>query len=196
MGKLARRAVWWCKFRELDVWAADNLQADLSVEALADRALMSRTSFWHAYKEVTGLTPARAIEELRLAEACRLLDEDNEMSLERVAHAVGWGMARMRRAFRRRLDMTPDAWRELEEATRPGGPTMTEAERQAYIESLVATINNRVVELQSTLDQQFARLTEQALGKLDRMDQRVDRIETRMDEFRNLLERKLESLKS
>ena len=169
---LARRAVWRVRFRELDLWAMENIKADLSVEALAARVCMSATSFAHAYREVMGRTPAKFVEDLRLDEACRLIDEDEEMSLERVALAVGWSITRMRRAFGRRLGMSPNAWRELDTQTRPGA-TMTEEEQDAALAQLVETMDTfdkRLLCLGINMDRQFGNTLYYLREQLNRIE--------------------------
>lgn len=85
--------------------------ASSSIGALAARAKMSARSFARAYVKETGVTPAKAIERLRV-EAARALLDAGEPSVERIAARTGFGDAeRMRRAFTRLYGAPPSAFR-------------------------------------------------------------------------------------
>jgi transcriptional regulator GlxA family with amidase domain len=89
----------------------ENLKGDLSLPALARQANMSERSFSRHYRQATGRTPARAVEDLRV-EAARLLLEKG-MSVARASARCGFGSQEtMRRAFLRRLGASPQAYRE------------------------------------------------------------------------------------
>jgi len=83
----------------------------LTVERLADRAAMSPRNFARAFAAETGLTPAKAVQRLRL-ETARTAIETGHSSFERIAEAVGFGdPGRMRRAFVRGFGLPPQALR-------------------------------------------------------------------------------------
>jgi transcriptional regulator GlxA family with amidase domain len=99
------------RFHELHAWIADNLATDLSVQALADHAKMSRRSFDRNYLDVMGQTPAKAVERIRVEAAARSL-ERGDVSIKRIAAICGFGSdEHLRRAFVRQLDVTPDQYR-------------------------------------------------------------------------------------
>jgi transcriptional regulator GlxA family with amidase domain len=99
------------RFAELMDWIRERLGEPLSVEQLADRASMSPRHFARAFRAETGLTPAKAVERLRL-EAARLRVETSREPIDRVAEAVGFGdPERMRRAFLRAFGQPPQAIR-------------------------------------------------------------------------------------
>ncbi|WP_446333433.1 GlxA family transcriptional regulator [Burkholderia pseudomallei] len=107
-------------FDELHAWAAANLGADLSVAALAARAGMSERSFMRRYREATGRTPARAIEQMRV-EAARNLLADAPLPIKRIAARCGFGSEEtMRRSFLRMLGVAPQAYRERFATNRRG----------------------------------------------------------------------------
>ncbi|MEM7172367.1 MAG: GlxA family transcriptional regulator [Pseudomonadota bacterium] len=98
-------------FGELQAWVAENLMADLSVEALAERAGMSPRNFSRLYKTATGLSPAKSMECLRVEGAKRLL-EQSHLSVAQVAAQTGLGdEQRLRRAFLRHSGVTPAEYR-------------------------------------------------------------------------------------
>jgi transcriptional regulator GlxA family with amidase domain len=78
---------------------------------LADRAGMSERSFSRHYAEATGVTPARAIERLRVEAARRLLSESRQ-PVKRISQRCGFGSEEtMRRSFLRVLSATPNDYR-------------------------------------------------------------------------------------
>jgi transcriptional regulator GlxA family with amidase domain len=82
-----------------------------TVEDLAARACMSPRHFARAFHEETGVTPAKAVERLRV-EAARSALDAGESSVQRVAMQCGFGDAeRMRRSFVRLLGVPPSAVR-------------------------------------------------------------------------------------
>jgi len=100
------------RFGDLHGWIAENLAADLSISALAARAGMSERSFVRHYRAATGMTPARAIEKMRLEAARRLLG-DTLLPIKRVAARCGFACEEtMRRSFQRSIGVTPQAYRQ------------------------------------------------------------------------------------
>lgn len=98
--------------RGLLEWATDNLAADLSVEAMAERAHMSPRNFSRVFARELGETPARHVERLRV-DAARQLLEAPETDHGEVARRCGFGGVNgMRRAFLRVLKVTPSDYRE------------------------------------------------------------------------------------
>jgi transcriptional regulator GlxA family with amidase domain len=99
------------RFGALLAWARERLAEPLGVERLADRAAMSPRHFARAFSAETGVTPAKAIERLRV-DAARERIEAGPDPIDRVAEHVGFGDAeRMRRAFLRAFGQPPQALR-------------------------------------------------------------------------------------
>ncbi len=99
------------RFDALLTWMEDHLAEPLTVERLADRAAMSPRHFARAFTAETGVTPAKAVERLRL-EAARDRVEASTEPVDRVAERTGFGDAeRMRRAFLRNFGQPPQALR-------------------------------------------------------------------------------------
>jgi transcriptional regulator GlxA family with amidase domain len=99
------------KFGALHDWINAHLAGDLSLSVLADQAGMSERSFSRRYAEATGVTPARAIERLRLEAARRLLS-DSRLPVKRIAQRCGFGSEEtMRRSFLRLMAATPQDYR-------------------------------------------------------------------------------------
>jgi transcriptional regulator GlxA family with amidase domain len=99
------------KFGALHEWINNHLADDLPLPVLADQAGMSERSFSRRYAEATGLTPARAIERLRVDVARRLLSESG-LPAKRISQRCGFGSEEtMRRSFLRLLAVTPQDYR-------------------------------------------------------------------------------------
>ncbi len=99
------------RFAALHDWINAHLSNDLSLPALARQAGMSERSFARHYAQATGLTPARAVERLRV-EAVRRLLSDTKLPTKRVATRCGFGSEEtMRRSFVRLLAATPQEYR-------------------------------------------------------------------------------------
>ena len=92
-------------------WIANNLTEDLKLEHLAAKANVCPRHFTRLFRKSFGCTPADFIENLRLGEARRLLGERGS-SVEQVGAAVGFSSTDVfRRAFERRLGLTPTQYR-------------------------------------------------------------------------------------
>jgi transcriptional regulator GlxA family with amidase domain len=99
------------EFGSLHDWIRKHLAADLSLPALASQAAMSERSFSRHYSESMGLSPARAVERLRVEEARHLL-LDTRLPIKRISQRCGFGSEEtMRRSFFRLLSVTPQDYR-------------------------------------------------------------------------------------
>lgn len=100
------------QFGVLHAWMNEHLANDLSLTVLAGEANMSERTFSRRYHEATRMTPARAVEHLRVDAARRLLT-DSTMPLKRIAMRCGFGSVEtLRRSFSRVLDVTPQDYRD------------------------------------------------------------------------------------
>jgi transcriptional regulator GlxA family with amidase domain len=92
-------------------FARKNLHTKLTVERLAEAAHLSPRQFRRAFAAETGVSPAKAIEKLRL-EAARLMLEGSRLPIESIALQTGFAdRERMRRAFGRVFGRPPQAMR-------------------------------------------------------------------------------------
>jgi transcriptional regulator GlxA family with amidase domain len=99
-------------FDGLHDWMKRNLRGNLAVPALAEQAGMSERSFVRHYRQVTGTTPARAVERMRV-EAARQALGGTGFPVKRIARDCGFGSEEtMRRSFVRILAVPPHAYRE------------------------------------------------------------------------------------
>jgi len=96
------------------------LRDDLSVERLAEVANLSVRQFGRVFASSTGMTPARAIERLRV-EVARPLVDDGRKTFDKIAHLTGFGDAdRMCQSFLRIVGHTPQ---ELRRSARQDTPS-------------------------------------------------------------------------
>ena len=99
------------RFAKLLDWMRGHLDQPLTVQQLADQAAMSPRHFARAFAAETGMTPAKAVERLRLETARERVEASND-AIDRVAEQVGFGdPERMRRAFLRAFGQPPQALR-------------------------------------------------------------------------------------
>jgi transcriptional regulator GlxA family with amidase domain len=97
--------------REVQRFALEHPGADLSVEAMAQRAHLSPRHFARSFRAEVGITPARYVERVRLEAARRRLEDTGE-PIGQVARACGFGTAEtMRRLFLRALGVAPAEYR-------------------------------------------------------------------------------------
>jgi len=109
--QLAAQAAEREPLRELQAWIPDNLDADLSVPALARRVAMSERNFARAFRREVGMTPAAYVETSRV-ESARIALESGGEPVDGIARRTGFGTVEtMRRAFRRRLGVSPGDYR-------------------------------------------------------------------------------------
>lgn len=98
--------------RDLQNYIVENPEAELGVDALARHVAMSPRNFARVFQREVGATPARFVEEVRIEAARRRLEE-SDSDVEQVAASCGFGTAEtLRRAFVRRLRVSPSGYRE------------------------------------------------------------------------------------
>lgn len=99
-------------FAGLHDWLAGHLAEGLPLKRLAAQARMSERTFLRRYRDATGLTPARAIERLRV-EAARQLLAETRLPAKRIAARCGFGSEEtMRRSFVRLQGVSPQDYRQ------------------------------------------------------------------------------------
>ncbi|HWW83856.1 MAG TPA: DJ-1/PfpI family protein [Vicinamibacterales bacterium] len=97
---------------QLQVWMAERLAGDLSIQALASRAAMSTRNFARVFTREVGVPPGHHVEQLRVEGARRRL-ERGEDGVETIAESCGFKSSEvMRRAFLRQLGVPPSEYRE------------------------------------------------------------------------------------
>jgi transcriptional regulator GlxA family with amidase domain len=108
---LAAQASEMKAIHELQVWIAENLRDNLSVQKLAEQTAMSVRNFERVFTRELGKTPSHYVLQMR-AEAARRQLERTDQGLKQIAAACGFGSAdSMRRAFLRSVGTTPHKYR-------------------------------------------------------------------------------------
>jgi transcriptional regulator GlxA family with amidase domain len=97
--------------RDVQQWIAEHPEADLSVEELAKRAILSPRQFARAFAAEVGVPPGRYVDQVRVEAARRRL-EDTADGVKETARACGYGTPEaMRRAFIKDLGVSPAEYR-------------------------------------------------------------------------------------
>ncbi len=100
------------RFSELLDWIGLNLHMQMRAEDLAQKAGMSHRSFLRHFQQSIGITPARYIEQLRLARAKELLESGTPVKA--VPSNIGYrSEAAFRTAFVRRFGLAPLEFKKL-----------------------------------------------------------------------------------
>ena len=108
---LAAQAAKRTGLRDLQVWIAENLTKDLSIEVLAQRAAMSPRNFVRVFARELGNTPARYVEQVRV-EAARTQLASTDDSMDAIADRCGFSSAELlRRCFLRHFKIAPRQYR-------------------------------------------------------------------------------------
>lgn len=99
------------RFTHLLAWIREHIGDPLTVERLARQACMSERNFARTFVAEIGLTPAKAVEKIRL-EMAREQVESGTQTIDRIAADCGFSDAeRMRKAFLRIFGQPPQALR-------------------------------------------------------------------------------------
>jgi len=92
-------------------WIADNYPQPNPVEAMVSRSGLNARTFSRRFRAATGYAPIDYVQALRIEEAKQALETDR-VPIEDVAASVGYeDAASFRRVFKRRVGLTPTAYR-------------------------------------------------------------------------------------
>jgi len=109
--QLAAHAAARAPIRDLQAWIVDHPDAPLDVPSLARRSAMSVRHFCRVFRSEVGVPPAAYVERVRVETARRVL-ETTAAGVEEVAAAAGFGTPEaLRRAFGRRVGVSPREYR-------------------------------------------------------------------------------------
>ncbi|WP_431260900.1 AraC family transcriptional regulator [Roseateles chitinivorans] len=93
-----------------------NLAQDWTLDSMAERAALSRSSLIRSFQAAAGVSPAEFLNQVRMTEAARRLRAGRD-SPAAIGEAVGYASeAAFQRAFKREIGVTPAAWRDGVEA--------------------------------------------------------------------------------
>ncbi len=124
----------------------DNPAADMSLDALADVAAMSRFHWHRVYTAMTGETCAQAVRRVRMHRASFMLAQ-GDLPIDEIARRVGYANPQsFTRSFREVFGQTPHAFRSkgtpsvAEFTLKSGDPTMYSVEIQSVPKRRLAAI--------------------------------------------------------
>lgn len=90
----------------------ENPAAPHTVESLAEEALMSRSVFAERFHAAFGSSPMTFLRGLRMRRAAQLLTRSGALSIDQIAHRVGFSSrSHFSRAFREQFGVSPVAYR-------------------------------------------------------------------------------------
>lgn len=97
----------------------ENLTLDIRMSEAARIAHMSEPTFSKYFKKASGLTFSDMVRKLRIAHACRLLDQTDQ-SIASIGRSSGYGnLANFNRKFLAEIGVTPSAYRNLDVESKP-----------------------------------------------------------------------------
>jgi AraC-like DNA-binding protein len=97
----------------------ENLTKDIRMSEAARIAHMSEPTFSKYFKKASGLTFSDMVRKLRIAHACRLLDQTDQ-SIASIGRASGYGnLANFNRKFLAETGTTPSAYRNMDASLKP-----------------------------------------------------------------------------
>lgn len=97
----------------------ENLTGKIRMSDAARLALMSEPSFSKYFKRASGLTFSDMVKRLRIANACRMLDQ-TDRSVSSISTAVGYtNLANFNRQFLAEMSVTPREYRAMDAADKP-----------------------------------------------------------------------------
>ena len=97
----------------------DNLTRNIRMSEAAKMAHMSEPTFSKYFKKASGLTFSEMVRKMRISHACRLLEDTNE-TISSICAASGYtNLANFNRQFLAEMNMTPSAYRNLDDRKRP-----------------------------------------------------------------------------
>lgn len=100
-------------------YVLENLSGEIRMSEAARLAYMSEPTFSKYFKKASGMTFSNLVRRLRIANACRLLDQ-TDSAISDISSAVGYGnLANFNRQFRTETGVTPSEYRRLDDHLRP-----------------------------------------------------------------------------
>jgi AraC-like DNA-binding protein len=97
----------------------ENLTKHIRMSEAAKLAHMSEPTFSKYFKKSSGLTFSEMVRKMRISHACRLLEDTNE-TISSICEKSGYSnLANFNRQFLAEMEVTPSAYRALDEQRRP-----------------------------------------------------------------------------
>lgn len=91
----------------------DNFKSRINLEDIVSDMFVSKNYFRQIFKKITGVSVSTYIQDLRINEARRLLENDMESSVSKIANKCGYNdMKFFYQAFKKTVGMTPTEYRQ------------------------------------------------------------------------------------
>lgn len=91
----------------------ENYKSRIRLEDIVSDMFVSKNYFRQIFKKITGVSVSAYIQDLRINEACRLLQNDAEVSISKIANKCGYNdMKFFYQAFKKTVGMTPTEYRQ------------------------------------------------------------------------------------
>lgn len=88
-------------------WLQNNYMQEVSIRKLASQVSLSSSYFSHIFKQVVGKTPQNYLQEIRVAHARQLI-QNNDVTMTQIAIEVGFANTKaMNKAFKKVMKITP-----------------------------------------------------------------------------------------
>lgn len=98
--------------KNLIAFIEENVESPINIESLSTHAQCSESYFHREINKLTGLTPGKLVEILRIHRACYLLHYRKALRCTDIAILCGYNTADgLRRAFKRQTGFTPNTFR-------------------------------------------------------------------------------------
>jgi transcriptional regulator GlxA family with amidase domain len=96
---------------ECQAWIAENYGMESPVERMTERSGLGKRTFARRFRSATGYTPMDYVQALRIEEAKQELERE-QLPIDEIAAAVGYeDGSSFRRVFKKRVGITPAAYR-------------------------------------------------------------------------------------
>ncbi|WP_163351808.1 GlxA family transcriptional regulator [Desulfovibrio sp. JC010] len=96
---------------DIQFWLEDNFSEDVTVEQLAEKVGMSRRTFERRFKDITGDSPRRCIQRIRVEKAKRFLELGGK-TFDEITYLVGYeDSSTFSRVFKKSTGLTPNLYR-------------------------------------------------------------------------------------
>lgn len=100
-------------------YVLENLSGNIRMSEAARLSLMSEPTFSKYFKKASGMTFSTLVRRLRIANACRLLQQ-TDTSVAEISLAVGYGnLANFNRQFLKETGLNPTAYRRQDDGVQP-----------------------------------------------------------------------------
>ena len=100
------------RMNDVFAYTIKHFQHDISLHTIAREAAMTKTAFCKYFKKRTNKTYVTFLNEFRIEEACKLLQQDKEVSVAEVAERSGFqNISHFNRKFKLLKGKTPRAYR-------------------------------------------------------------------------------------